>query len=410
MRDESDRTKEHGRSVSRKGRLALATLLLFLALWTLVPPPTYATLVLAVGAPEVGPWLMLLAVVVAAFASRGMGRSRTERVTLLLAAGTIALAAGPFVRFPSTARGFDTAMQAGLGEDYLSTIDDAARQRLRPHPLNVFELFAGLRVGESRVTRGVRFAVNDGSPLSLDIYQPRSPGKYPAVVQIYGGGWQRGTPGDNSVFASYLAAHGYVVFGIDYRHAPRWRWPSQLADVRAALEWIGRHSSEYGADPNRLAVLGRSSGAQLAMVAAYAASSPSIRAVVSFYGPVDLVEGYRHPPRPDPLDVRELERAFIGGTPDDALSRYRDASPITHVDRVLPPTLLVYAAHDHVVEARFGSILQQRLHATGTTSVLLEIPWAEHGFDAVTGGPSAQLALYYTERFLAWALEPATTR
>src|SRR2546425_2813036 len=103
---------------------------------------------------------------------------------------------------------------------------------------------------------------------------------------------QRGAPGDNSAFDSYLATHGFVVFAIDYRHAPRWRWPAQLADVRAALEWIGRHGTEYGADPNRLAVLGRSSGAQLAMVASYARGGPPVRAVVSYYGPVDLVEGY----------------------------------------------------------------------------------------------------------------------
>jgi acetyl esterase/lipase len=49
-------------------------------------------------------------------------------------------------------------------------------------------------------------------------------------------------------------------------------------------------------------------------------------------------------------------------------------------------------------------MLQRRLRETGTISVLLEIPWAEHGFDAISNGPSAQLALFQTERFLAWAL------
>jgi acetyl esterase/lipase len=252
--------------------------------------------------------------------------------------------------------------------------------------------------------RGVKFAVNDGVPLTMDIYRPASAGTYPAVVQIYGGAWQRGAPGDNAEFASYLAAHGFVVFAIDYRHAPRWQWPAQLADVRAALAWIAEHGKEFDADTGRLALLGRSSGAQLAMVAAYAPGGPPACAVVSYYGPVNLVEGYRRPPRPDPLDVRSIEEAFLGGTPDDALDRYRSASPITYAERPLPPTLLVYAARDHVVEARFGEMLYQKLRATGTPSVLLEIPWAEHAFDEVSGGPGAQLALYHTERFLAWAL------
>ena len=66
---------------ARKGRLAVAGLLVFLAAWTLVPPPTHGALVLAVGAPEVGAWLILLAGVVAAFASRASATSRAARLT-----------------------------------------------------------------------------------------------------------------------------------------------------------------------------------------------------------------------------------------------------------------------------------------------------------------------------------------
>jgi acetyl esterase/lipase len=106
------------------------------------------------------------------------------------------------------------------------------------------------------------------------------------------------------------------------------------------------------------------------------------------------------------LHVRTIEEAYLGGTPAEEPLRYREASPITYVTRPLPPTLLVYAGRDNIVEARFGTMLQARLKRTGTTSVLLEIPWAEHGFDAISNGLSAQLALFQTERFLAWALHP----
>lgn len=177
-----------------------------------------------------------------------------------------------------------------------------------------------------------------------------------------------------------------------------------MEDVRSALGWIRQHGAEYGADVTRLAVLGRSAGAHLALLSAYAPDSPPMRAVVSFYGPVDLSEGYRHPPRPDPLNVRAIEEAFLGATPDSVPARYRAASPIHHVTRRLPPSLLIYGGRDHVVEARFGRMLHERLLATGTPSALLEIPWAEHAFDAVPNGLGAQIALYYTERFLAWAL------
>ena len=77
---------------------------------------------------------------------------------------------------------------------------------------------------------------------------------------------------------------------------------------------------------------------------------------------------------------------------------------MTYVGSRLPPSLLIYGSRDHVVLPRFGAMLDQRLRAAGATSVFLEIPWAEHAFDVISNGPSGQLSLYYTERFLAWAL------
>lgn len=47
-----------------------------------------------------------------------------------------------------------------------------------------------------------------------------------------------------------------------------------------------------------------------------------------------------------------------------------------------------------------------RLTQSGNVAPYLEIPWAEHAFDALFSGVSNQLALYHTERFLAWATQP----
>ena len=149
-------------------------------------------------------------------------------------------------------------------------------------------------------------------------------------------------------------------------------------------------------------VLGRSAGAQLAMRLAYQEGPSSIRGVVNYYGPVDLTEGWRRPPHPDPLHVREILETFIGGTPDEKPEHYRHASPITWVSRASAPTLSIYGRRDHVVEARFGRMLDAALKKAGATSVLLEVPWSEHSFDAVPAGIGTQVSLAYTERFIAW--------
>jgi acetyl esterase/lipase len=325
-----------------------------------------------------------------------------------LAVAAAILSAVPLVRVPFAITQFNAAMQSAIGDEWLRNLPADRRARMRPTPVSAVDLFRGIRVGDARVTRHIPFATPQGIKLTLDVYRPPDPkpegGPHPVIVQIYGGAWQRGAPGDDARFATYLAARGFAVFAIDYRHAPQWRWPAQIEDVREALRWIRAHAEEYDADPTRLALVGRSAGAQLAMVAGYEPDAPPIAAVVSYYGPIDLADGYRNPPAPDPIDVRAVEEAFLGGTPDAQPARYREASPITYAVRPLPPTLLMYGRRDHVVLSRFGATLDARLRSTRTTSVFLEIPWAEHAFDIVTNGPSGQMSLYYAERFLTWAV------
>ena len=384
--------------------LAASILLWFLSLWIVLPPPHVSLVPLAVGAPELSPWLFLTALALCAITARRLDADATARVACYLSLMSTVLCAYPLARAPFVLAGFDRAMEEGLGRDYESQIPANAATVLRQHAVSARDFALGIGRSDALVTRGIEFAIADGTRLTLDVYRPSSAGPHPILVQLYGGAWQRGSPEDNQEAATYFASRGYVVVALDYRHAPASTWPAQIQDVRAGLGWVIAHAEEFEGDGGRIAVIGRSAGAQLALVAAYQAGAPLVRAVVSYYGPVDLEEGWRSPPRPDPLDVRSILETYLGGPPDVEPMHYRDASPLSHIDRRTPPTLLVYGARDHIVEARFGRQLNDRLRQQGAPSVYLEIPWAEHAFDALPGGLSGQIALYYTERFLAWAL------
>jgi acetyl esterase/lipase len=240
-------------------------------------------------------------------------------------------------------------------------------------------------------------------PLNIHLYRAtKDPGRTvgPVLVNIHGGSWQHGTPQDDGTFASYFAGKGWTVFSLDYRLAPQWTHPAQIEDVRAALRWIHIHAAEYGGDPARIALAGRSAGGHLALLAAYTSGDFPIRAVVSYYAPIDLAGGYADPPVPDPLRVRERLEIFLGGTPTDLATVYRDASPITYVRADLPATFQVLGARDCVVRPRFPKALHERLLAQKNRSLLLEIPWSDHGFDFVYFGAGNALALPYVDAFL----------
>ena len=385
--------------------LLLSGVGLFLSSWIVIPAPTFPLLILGVGAPEVSPWLLVLNAIALVLVRVNLRPRLLKRLALGASLIGLFLSVLPLVQLPATQHRMAAAMVDGLGADYMAGIPSAVQRQMRSHPFVLADVFRGINPGKCRYTGGIRFATLNGVPLNLDIYRPPLVGQYPALVVLYGGGWQNGSPSLNPGFSRYMAARGYTVFAIDYRHAPRYQFPTQLHDVRAALSFIQQHAVEYETDPTRLALLGRSAGGHLAMLAAYQPDALPVRAVVSYYGPFNLTQGYREPPNPDPLNVRAVLEAFLGGSPDELPEQYAKASPVSYVTRPLPPTLLVHGSRDHIVEVRFAKAMYQRLRAVGSTSILLEIPWAEHAFDAIFQGPSNQLALYYTERFLAWALQ-----
>jgi acetyl esterase/lipase len=384
--------------------LAAALALALTTVFIVVPAPHRRLAPLGVGAPEVSPWLAVASLVVLLGALAFARHGGVARLAAMLAGASLLLALTPLARAPFATRRFDAAMTAALGADPLRRAPRDVVASLRPASFVLADFVRGFRPDPAVRAERRTMAAPEAVTLGLVIYRRPAATAKPGIVQIYGGAWQRGAPEDDEDVARMLASLGYVVFAIDYRHAPASRWPAAFEDVRAGLQWVRTHGGEHGADVTRLALFGRSAGAHLALLTALADHPPGVRAVVSFYGPTDLADGWRHPPSPDPLDARSILETFIGGTPDERPDAYRDASPIAWTNGPAPPTLFIHGARDHIVESRFSAMLDERLRAQGQTSLYLEIPWAEHAFDAIPHGVSGQIALYYTERFLAWAL------
>lgn len=369
----------------------------FFSLWIVIPAPIFALLPLSVGAPEISPWLVLTNTTAALLALFRL-KSLPIFIGMLFA---LSLSLLPAVQLPATVQQATTAMKSSLGA--------VCMQRVLPNfrsvPFVLLDVFRGIPKSEVRRTLDIPVANPDNVPLTMNVYRPLQPGKNPAIVLIYGGAWRTGTPNANEQFSQYMAAQGYTVLAIDYRHAPQYKFPTQIEDIRTGLRFIQQHADEYEVDLDRMAIMGRSAGGHLAMLTAYAIDAFPFRAVVNYYSPVDLTEGYNDPPFPDPIDSREVLRAFLGGTPVELAERYRQASPYQIVRSNLPPTLLIYGGHDHIVQSKFGRKLYEKLNQNGNTAVFVKIPWADHAFDAVFNGVSNQLSLYYTERFLVSLLK-----
>ena len=383
--------------------LAASAVLVVIALATVVPPFSIPMIALRIVATEGGMWLLMVAGLVLLVTLIPSAYRRLRLASAILAGIASVLVIIPLTSISQAIRVADTEFARAYGTEWLARLPSAQLGAMRATPFNVRDSLFGIPndvVTESSLT----VPSADGLTLAAVRYGEVTAGKQrPLVVVIHGGGWHGGSVDEGAACHRYLAAHGYLVYVVSYRFVPSTRFPGQLDDVRVALAWIVAHAAESGGDPSRIVLMGRSAGAQLALVAAYAGREPSIRAVVSWYGPTDLASGYREPPCPDPLDVRTLIGDYLGGGPDDEPARYAHASPITYATHLLPPTLLIAGGSDHGVRIIFQRQMRDRLVMTGTTVALLELPWAEHAFDRLANGPGAQVSLYYLERFLAWA-------
>jgi acetyl esterase len=103
-----------------------------------------------------------------------------------------------------------------------------------------------------------------GWRLTADIAVPLGNGLHPVLVYFHGGGWTMGSPKTHRRLGQEFASAGYLTINLDYRRAPKHRFPAAFEDCVLATQWAVANAARYGGDPKRLAVGGDSAGANLA--------------------------------------------------------------------------------------------------------------------------------------------------
>jgi arylformamidase len=118
----------------------------------------------------------------------------------------------------------------------------------------------------------------------LDFF-PAGHGGAPTLLFFHGGYWQRNSKEGFSFVAEAALGLGINVAVAGYTLAPAARMEAIAAEARAAAAWLGKHLSEWDADPARLFAAGWSAGAHLA---ALVMGEPSIKGGIAISGIYDL--------------------------------------------------------------------------------------------------------------------------
>ena len=240
-----------------------------------------------------------------------------------------------------------------------------------------------------------------GGQIPVRVYQPAAceSGDRPLVVYFHGGGFVFGSLDLGNWMCGTAAARvGAVVVSVDYRLAPKHRFPAAVEDCYAALAWAADNAGELGA-AGPIGVMGESAGGTLAAVMCLLArdrGGPAIRHQALVYPAADMTDARENghaglcwlagddPRTPDRQDAPFLsaaemaayKRHYLGPDGDPADPR---ASPLLAADHSgLPAALIQVAEHDPLRPD--GKRYAAALRAAGVPVRLTEYVGVPHGF------------------------------
>lgn len=233
----------------------------------------------------------------------------------------------------------------------------------------------------------VEYANPDGQHLKLDLYRPKEGGPFSVVVCIHGGGFVGGQRETMRWICVQLATEGYAAATIQYRLAPKYRFPACVEDCKAAVRWLRANAKKYNLDPDRIAAMGTSAGGHLSVFLAATADvkefegngghldqSSRVTCAVNAFGPSDFTR-IQGKSKSEPV----LE-PFLGGTLQDRRRIYIRASPLYWITPNTAPVLTLIGTKEEHVPVEQAQWLHERLQACGVPNELLILEGAGHGF------------------------------
>jgi acetyl esterase/lipase len=340
------------------GQLFVSSSVILLAFLMFIPIHT------ALSAGLAGVSLVVFGLAVVGIAPMLPRGTRTTKPLLMLALGAAIL--GCFI--PQLAY-INTAKQTGvrLAFDARSYVTFSGTTTMKP-------------------ARTMVYKTTNTDRLNLAYYPSSTPGTYPVVALLHGGGWRYGNYLETGEWPRLLTQAGFSVISVQYRLASDTYhpWQDAPADIHDAINFIKSHATGLSVDPSQIHLLGQSAGGHLALLEAY--TGRDIQSVTSLYAPVDLALDYQT------SRDKSAEIDFIGGPPSEYPDRYRLLSPTTHVSPASPPSLVIQGERDDLVATQNAVVLGDALRKNNVEHDVLYLPMTGHSFENQRGGFATQIA------------------
>ncbi|MFH6942915.1 alpha/beta hydrolase fold domain-containing protein [Flavobacterium sp. FlaQc-50] len=173
----------------------------------------------------------------------------------------------------------------------------------------------------------------------------------PVVILIHGGGWKSGNKNQMWVLAQEIASRGYACFTVEYRLSPEAKYPQAIYDVKNAIKFIKDNAKRFHANPNKIAILGCSSGGQMAALIGttnedltfedtnnISKTSSKVNAIID----IDGILAFKHPES----NEGEMAAFWLNGTYEENPENWDKASALNHANKNTPPILFINSSFE----------------------------------------------------------------
>ncbi|MFD1631754.1 alpha/beta hydrolase fold domain-containing protein [Pseudopedobacter beijingensis] len=213
----------------------------------------------------------------------------------------------------------------------------------------------------------------------MDLYlPPKDKGASPVVINIHGGGWNKGNKESQTGFSTFFKK-GYAVANIAYRLSQEATAPAAVEDTRCALIYLIKNAKALNIDPNKIVIMGGSAGGHLALMGGLLGNDNrfdtnckgvkdiKVAAIIDKYGITEV-----------PAWKSKSATQWLGDKANDP-EFVKAVSPINQVKKNSPPVFIVHGDADPIVPYQQSVDLKKKLDDMGIKNKFITVEGGQHG-------------------------------
>lgn len=245
----------------------------------------------------------------------------------------------------------------------------------------------------------VVYDVRGETELHLQILMPkifnRTDVKFPGIIYVQGSAWMKQNCYRDIPNLSKLAARGYVIAIVEYRHSGIAHFPCPIVDAKNATRFMKAHADEYNLDKNVVFMMGNSSGGHTSSMAGMTSRTDlfddpindetlDYKGIIDLYGSIELTLSYGFPGTLNHQLPDSPEGMEMGWNIREHMKETEIANSKTYAAYDYPPMLIMHGTKDKTVYCEQSVNLFNACKAAGKDVQFYFVKEADHGGPAFT--------------------------